>query len=206
MGQVIALDALLDARRLWRGPAATPTAPAQPTGHGALDEALPAGGWPDAALTEILIPADGVGELQLLWPTLSRVSQDDGIVAVIAPPYVPFASAWSRAGVRLAQLQVIEADARNALWAAEQCLRSGACSAVLCWPLHADDRALRRLQVAAETGRCLGFGIRPSSAARNPSPAALRIAIDTQPSQLRVLKSRGGLAPARPIPFPTRHS
>jgi hypothetical protein len=38
-------------------------------------------------------------------------------------------------------------------------------------------------------------------AALNPSPAALRIAIDAQPAQLRVLKCRGGLAPARPIPL-----
>ena len=134
-------------------------------------------------------------------------SSDDGVIAVVAPPYVPFASAWQRAGVRLSQLQVVTADARNALWAAEQCLRSGACSAVLCWPQHADDRALRRLQVAAETGRCLGFAFRPASAARNPSPAALRIAVETHPAaQLRVIKSRGGLAPPRPIPFSVRAS
>jgi len=39
--------------------------------------------------------------------------------------------------------------------------------------------------------------------AANPSPAALRIAIDAQPAQLRVLKCRGGNPPTRPIPFPT---
>ena len=32
--------------------------------------------------------------------------------------------------------------------------------------------------------------------------AALRIAIDAKPRQLRVLKCRGGLAPARPIALP----
>lgn len=207
MGQVVALDALLDTRRVWRGPVTAPAAtPAQPSGHAQLDAALPTGGWPDAALTEVLIAADGIGELQLLWPTLARLSETDGIIAVVAPPYLPFAAAWQRAGVRLPTLQIIQADGRNALWAAEQCLRSGACSAVLCWPLQADDRALRRLQVAAETGRCLGFAFRPMRAARNPSPAALRIAVETQPSQLRVLKSRGGLAPPRPIAFSTRHA
>jgi cell division inhibitor SulA len=203
MGAVVAIDALLDQRRVWKGqPLALPPSSPQPTGHAALDEALPMGGWPEAALTELLIPADGVGELQLLWPTLARLSQDDGVIAVVAPPYVPFAPAWQRAGVRLSQLQVIQANPRDALWASEQCLRSGACAAVLCWPLQADDRALRRLQVAAETGRCLAFGFRPGQAARNPSPAALRIAIETNPRQLRVLKCRGGLAPARPIALP----
>ena len=63
-------------------------------------------------------------------------------------------------------------------------------------------RALRRLQVAAETGQALGFAFRPMKAAVNPSPAALRIAIDASPRQLRVLKCRGGIPPARAIPFP----
>src|SRR5690606_17135920 len=52
-------------------------------------------------------------------------------------------------------------------------------------------------------GQCLGFAMRPMKAAANPSPAALRIAIDADPAQLRVLKCRGGNPPARPIPFPT---
>jgi cell division inhibitor SulA len=155
-------------------------------------------------LTEVLLPADGVGELQLLWPTLARLSQPkDGVIALIAPPYRPYPPAWDAAGVRLGALQVIQTKtARDALWATEQCLRSGACSAVLCWPQQADDRALRRLQVAAETGQALGFAFRPMKAALNPSPAALRIALDAVPRQLRVLKCRGGTPPTLPIPFP----
>lgn len=200
------LDHLLSQHRVWRGQAATiaPTAAAHPTGWSALDTALPTGGWPTAALSEVLLPADGVGELRLLWPALARLSRpDDGVIALIAPPYRPYPPAWHAAGVRLGALQVVEANtARDALWAAEQCLRSGACRAVLCWPLQADDRALRRLQVAAETGQALGFAFRPLKAAVNPSPAALRLALDASPRQLRILKCRGGLAPAQPIPLP----
>ncbi|HEX7814442.1 translesion DNA synthesis-associated protein ImuA [Dyella sp.] len=203
MGQVVAIDSLLDARRIWRGQPHARSPSTQPTGWPALDAVLPAGGWPEAALSELLLPLDGVGELRLLWPTLTRLSQghDSGMIALIAPPYLPFATAWARAGVRMRQVQVIQAQARDVLWAAEQCLRSAACSAVLCWPHQVDDRALRRLHLAAETGQCLGFAMRPSSAASNPSPAALRIAIDARPAQLRVLKCRGGNAPAMPIPF-----
>lgn len=202
MGAVVALDALLESRQVWRGQPA-PRAPSrQPTGFTLLDEALPAGGWPETALIELLLPADGVGELRLLWPTLARLSRADGMIALVAPPYLPFAAAWANAGVKLNRLQVIHTDPRNALWATEQCLRSAACSAVLCWPQRADDRALRRLQVAAETGQCLGFAIRPLKAAANPSPAALRIAVDAAPAQLRVLKCRGGNPPVRPIAFP----
>ena len=202
MGAVVAIDALLDQRRVWRGRPAPRPASGQPTGHAELDAALPMGGWPEAALSEILVPADGVGELRLLWPALARLTRAGERVVLVAPPYVPFAPAWQVAGVDLRQVEVVQAGSpRDALWASEQCLRSGSCGAVLCWPLKADDRALRRLQVAAEAGRALGFATRPLEAARNPSPAALRIAIDAAPSQLRVLKCRGGLAPPQAIPL-----
>lgn len=210
MGAVVVLetlDSLLAQRRVWRGPSSTPASPAlaQATGWQALDEALPSGGWPEGALSEVLAPVDGIGELQLAWPALARLSQPkDSVIALVAPPYRPYPPAWHAAGVRLGALQRIEARTpKEALWAAEQCLRSGACSAVLCWPQQADDRALRRLQVAAETGQALGFAFRPAKAAANPSPAALRIAIDAAPRQLRVLKCRGGHPPAEPIPFPS---
>ncbi len=201
MAVVRSLEALLESRQVWRGQPAPHPPSRQPTGLAALDHALPDGGWPETGLTELLLPADGVGELRLLWPTLARLSQADGMIALIAPPYLPYAPAWANAGIRLQRLQIIRADPRNALWATEQCMRSAACSAVLCWPQQVDDRALRRLQVAAETGQCLGFAMRPLKAAMNPSPAALRIAIDADPAQLRVLKCRGGNPPARPIPF-----
>lgn len=200
MSAVIAIDALLDARRVWRGATApAPNMAGQPTGHIALDARLPQGGWPDHALTEVLLPADGVGELSLVFPTLARLTRAGQRVILIAPPYRVHAPGWAHAGVALPQLQVVQATPREALWAAEQCLRSAACAAVLCWPQQADDRALRRLQVAAETGQCLGFAFRDAKHARNPSPAALRLQLEAGTRQVRVLKCRGGLAPAQPI-------
>lgn len=207
MGQVLALDELLSAQRLWRGRPVAPPRAAQPTGHAALDALLPGGGWPEAALTELLLPADGVGELRLLLPTLARLTRAGQPVVLVAPPYLPFPAGWRQAGVDLAHLHLVDAAPRDALWAAEQCLRSGCTGAVLAWPRqaaqqHADDRALRRLQVAADSGRTLGFAFRDLRMAANPSPAALRIAIEGVPPRLRVLKCRGGNAPARSLPLP----
>lgn len=205
MGAVVALDSLFNAGRVWNGrPAAAPASP-QPTGHAALDAVLPTGGWPEAALTEILIAAQGLGELQLLWPSLARLSAAGERIVLVAPPFVPYPQAWQNAGVDVRQLSIIQAGERDALWAAEQCLRSGSCGAVLCWPQQADDRALRRLQVAAESGQTLAFAYRPLETARNPSPAALRIAVQGRPGQLRVLKCRGGLAHPAPIAWPAGH-
>ena len=201
MGSVVALDTLLQEQRVWRGQSTAVPASIQPTGYATLDAALPTGGWPDSALSEILVSAEGVGELQLLWPTLARLTAASERVVLVAPAYVPFPWAWKAAGINLSYLTVIQASERDALWAAEQCLRSGSCGAVLCWPQQINDRALRRLQVAAETGQTLAFAYRPIAEAVNPSPAALRLAVETCPAQLRVLKCRGGRLPATPIPF-----
>jgi hypothetical protein len=201
MGAVVSLDALLDERRVWKGRQTAPPINPQPTGHAALDAALPLGGWPASALSEILIPADGSGELRLLWPTLARLASKGERIVLVTPPFIPYPQAWEAAGVDLRWLAVIQASDKDSLWAAEQCLRSGSCGAVVCWPRHAEDRTLRRLQVAAETGQTLAFACRPLQAAANPSPAALRIAIETRPLCLRVLKCRGGMAPSFPIPF-----
>jgi hypothetical protein len=200
MGAVVALDSLLAARRVWRGqPVVAPASAPEPTGHVALDQALPTGGWPEHALSEVLLAADGVGELALVWPTLARLTRAGEQVVLVAPPYRPHAPAWHSAGLDLRRVQVIEADPRDALWAAEQCLRSAACKAVLCWPQKADDRALRRLATAAADGQCLAIAFRPLSAAANPSPAALRLAFERADRGVRVLKCRGGTPPALPV-------
>ena len=199
MGAVIALDTLFNGGRVWKGRPAAPPSSVHPTGLAALDAVLPTGGWPEAALSEILMAKEGVGELQLVLPTLARLSKAGERIVLVAPPYTPYHHAWQNAGVDLRLLSVIQAEERDALWAVEQCLRSGSCGAVLCWPRKADDRALRRLQVAAETGQTLAFAWRALSESVNSSPAALRLAVEAKPAQVRVLKCRGGLAHPTPI-------
>lgn len=202
MGTVIALSNLLEARQVWRGRALPSTEEGgQPTGWPLLDVALPTRGWPEAALTEILLPADGIGELRLMAPTLARLTQGQRPVVLIAPPYAPCAMGWRQQGVNLQRVDIVDAGEKHVLWAAEQCLRSGSCAAVLAWPQQADDRSLRRLQVAADTGRALAFVFRDSRHLANASPAALRLELVAMPPSLWIRKCRGGNAPTQPIPF-----
>ena len=202
MGAVVALETLFAAQTLWHaGRSAKISAEGEPTGHAALDALLPQGGWPRRALTELLLPADGVGELELVFPTLARLTQAGQPVVVIAPPYIPYAPAWHAAGVDLAQLQIVEASPRDALWAFEQCLRSGACAAVLGWPAQADTQSLRRLQVAADSGDCLGFAFRDRRHVANASPAALRL--ERADGAWHVRKCRGGQLPSRTFALAT---
>lgn len=202
MGAVVALEALLAAQTIWHaGRTAKITADGESTGHGVLDALLPQRGWPQRALTELLLPADGVGELELVFPTLARLTQAGGTVVVIAPPYIPYAPAWHAAGVDLAHLEIVDAQPRDALWAFEQCLRSGTCAAVLGWPRHADAQALRRLQVAADSGDCMGFVFRDCKHSANPSPAALRM--QQVDGAWHVRKCRGGQLPSRTFALAT---
>ncbi|HJW07626.1 MAG TPA: translesion DNA synthesis-associated protein ImuA [Rhodanobacter sp.] len=203
MSAVVPLSALLDARQVWRGRAPEVPIGEQPTGWHALDAVLPAGGWPEAALSEILLPVDGVGELRLVLPTLARLTQGQRHVVIVSPPYAPCVAGWRQHGVDMRRVEIVAAGEKDVLWAAEQCLRSGSCAAVLVWPHHADDRALRRLQVAAATGQALAFVFRDRSHLANASPAALRLELEAPPHpQLWVRKCRGGVAPARAIPLP----
>jgi len=202
MGQVVALDSLFHSRQVWQGRAAPMPAASQPTGWPTLDAALPTGGWPEHAMTEILLPADGVGELQLVLPTLARLTREERTVMVISPPYVPYVAGWEARGVVMSHVDIVRADERDVLWAAEQCLRSASCAAVLAWPMHADDRSLRRLQVAADTGKAMAFVFRDRRHAVQASPAALRLELESTPSwQVRVRKCRGGNPPMSAVPL-----
>jgi cell division inhibitor SulA/protein ImuA len=166
------------------------------TGFAALDAALPGGGWPVGALTEILAKEQGIGELRLLMPALAQLGRNERRQAWIAPPYTPYPPALITAGINLSYtLFVRPSDIAQTLWATEQMLRSGACSAVLAWSETNDFRALRRLQLAAECGACWGVLFRAAYCADHPSPAALRLRLHVCDDALEVHihKARGDL-------------
>ncbi len=173
-----------------------------PTGYPSLDAVLPGGGWPPGAITELLCDACGIGELSLLLPALVALARSGRHVACIAPPHLPYAPALRQAGLPLERLLLIQpegaAAARLSLWAAEQLLRCPAIGAVLLWPGAIDERRVRRLQLAAETGGGCGLLYRPTQAAHQASPAALRLQLQAAENGLRIdiKKSRGGQAHA----------
>jgi cell division inhibitor SulA/protein ImuA len=189
---------------IWRGSQLARGCPGIATGFAALDAELPGGGWPCAALTEILPQHEGIGELRILGPALAQLASRGKCIAWIAPPYLPYAPALSAAGIDLARVLIVKtANDGDSLWAAEQALRSAACGGVLVWPRAIRFPQLRRLQLAAEGGRCLAVLFRPTQAAHEPSPAVLRIALATSAGglALSILKRRG--APlSRPIFLP----
>jgi hypothetical protein len=196
---------------VWRGFDGQPAGETHATGFEALDAQLPGGGWPAAALTEIILEHHGIGELSLLMPAIARLCVSDvgeqigGWVFWIAPPFIPYAPALSRHGIDLSRMLLVHAPATRSagLWAVEQALRARSCAAMLAWVRTADQTVLRRLQLAAEQARCWTVLFRPAAALRQRSPAALRLRLTRVDSMTRVeiLKCRG----ARPGVVHIRH-
>lgn len=190
------LEALLKHPGIWRGDRLEATAlPGIATGHAEFDALLPGGGWPQGALTELIVEAEGIGELSLLLPALASISRDDRWIALIAPPHLPYAPALAAGGVVLSRLLRIRSrTTEDSLWAMEQALRSGACGAVLAWPGAINERSQRRLQLAAEAGASWGVWFTPARQAASASTAALRLQLApaADGTEVRFLKRRGG--------------
>jgi len=197
-------DILADAR-VWKlkeklkDTAAAATRAVWPTGRSSLDARLPGGGWPTASLVEVLLDAAGLGEIQLFLPALvesqRRTDGEAPWLVWIAPPHEPFAPALAQQGIELGRLLVVRpATATEALWAAEQCLSSGVCAAVLLWLKGTDDRWLRRLKLAAEAGGALGVLFRPERHRFESSPATLRLLLTQgeHAPHLELIKVQGG--------------
>jgi hypothetical protein len=198
MAAVVSIAEALADRRLFRG--GQPLARGQgatASGFAALDAVLPWNGFPRGALTEILLAAPGLGEIDLLAGAWANIGEKERL-AFVAPPCVPYAPALLRAKWPLQRFAWIEAPVAQAAWAAEQCLRAGCLGAVALWLPGGDDKSLRRLQLAAEEGSAHAFVFRPARHAANASPAALRLLLEPAPGLLkvRVLKVRGAVAPA----------
>jgi len=166
------------------------------TGHAALSAQLPGGGWPTGTLVDLLIQQPGIGELRLLRPALAEVAKRR--IVLLQPPHPPQALALAALGVPPSQVIWLRAkQTADALWAAEQVLRSGSCGALLFWQSHARADSLRRLHQAGET---LFFLMRPLAAQQDASPAPLRLALRPQAGGIEIdfIKRRG---PQRDAPL-----
>lgn len=162
------------------------------SGYAALSAELPGAGWPKGALTEILIEHQGTAELRLLQPALASLRQ--GHIIFLQAPFQPQIGGMAELGLNAAQLLWIRTHKPvDALWAAEHILRSGSCSALLYWQSQMKNEALRRLHLAAQSGRTLFCMIRPLAFAQTPSPAPLRLSLKTTRDGLQIdfIKRRG---------------
>jgi protein ImuA len=179
----------------------------QPSGFAELDAQLPGGGWPARALTELLLPHPGIGELRLLAPALAAVQQGGRSVMLFDPPAALCGWALAALGLDLRHLVLVQGRAglkgparallpsADVLWALEQALKSGHVGAALAWlPARVRPEAVRRLQLAAQGHDGPAFLLRDVSQQARPSAAPLRLLLaPAGPDELalRIVKRRG---------------
>jgi protein ImuA len=146
------------------------------SGHATLDAELPGRGWPAGALTEVIVPQPGCGELRLLKPALEAVAPRP--VFLLQPPHRLQPAAFTWWGVAAENVRVLRAPSTaDSLWAAEQILRAGTAGTLLFWQQQVRPEALRRLHLVAQRSDTLLFLFRPTAAASSTSPAPLRVSL-----------------------------
>lgn len=166
---------------IWRGNTGHHSRhPSIASGFPALDDAL-GGGWPAGLVTEIFSDSPGA-VLRLLLPALRGLSREAGWLAWIAPPLIPYPPGLLYHDIALEHILMVRPGSlKERLWAAEQCLRSGACSTALLWLERSDFLTSRRLQLAAHGSRMPIFCLLPPGAQQGASAAALRLTVRPEP-------------------------
>ncbi|WP_144393787.1 translesion DNA synthesis-associated protein ImuA [Pleionea sediminis] len=198
MSEKSSINQILKNPSVWQASRSERSRPVIETGFSKLDALLHDGGWPQGALTELLLETHGVGELRLLAPLLKRLSQESGFLVLVDPPFTPYGPALAMMGIDISKLFVVQTCRVNRkVWAAYQALTSRACATVLVW---FDGKApykneIRKLSLGAREGQCWGIIFRQVDASEHPSSARLRMTLFAEKSgrcHLTILKQAGG--------------
>jgi len=155
------------------------------TGYKQLDEALN-GGFPQSGLIHITSTM-GCGELRLVIPAIVSRQRENRLYAFIAPPHLLNAEFLIAEGVQLEQVLLIQANtSEQALWSAEQCAKSGACSAVFIWQPTLQQIQAKKLELAALKGDCLSFFFADAKQQVDNLPVSLSLSVQRQNSQVTI--------------------
>jgi protein ImuA len=168
-----------------------------------LEDLFPEKQLPAGSLMELLSAAEGSGVWTLAFFMARHVCEKGRalVVADIQGSFYPPAAA--KLGIDLHRLIVLRTSKPRDLYAGvEQSLRCTAVGAVVAWFDRLSSVDGRRLQLAAEAGGGIGFFLRPASASRAPSFAAIRLLITpAAPSvqnnrriTMEIVRCRGGKA------------
>lgn len=175
---------LQDRQLIWRGLQSTTQGSTTSTGYPQLDKQLD-GGFPTHGVIEVE-SQQGIGELRLLTPYLAQQNSQK-LAIFINPPGKICAEFFSSQGIELDNILVIEPPRDlDALWAAEQCLKSGACHSVLLWGADLEIHQTKRLQAASETGKCLQFHFKATSHNQLSLPVSLSMKLSSHAQGLKV--------------------
>jgi hypothetical protein len=141
----------------------------------------------------------GIGELRLFSHYL-RHKQQQGTVVFVAPPAQLNAEFFVQEGLSLEKVLIVSSTKPNdAMWAVEQCLKSGCCSAVVYWGLVTEMTQIRRCMLAAEQQHASLIMLHDCTSLSLSQPISLkmRLAPTATGVELNIYKQKAGspLAP-----------
>lgn len=152
--------------------------------HHELDTAL-SGGLVSAGLVRLLCNT-GIGELSLFKSVIAEYRLHK-LCVFINPPGILQAPWLATANISAQRVyQVASGGNEEALWAAEQCLKSGACHCVLLWATSITPKQARRLQVAASHNNALAILYMPPHCQRMSLPVSQDLSLSPCPGGLTV--------------------
>ncbi len=185
------LQDLEEKRLIWHaGEARTAETSWLATGFSELDGLF--GGWPENGVIA-LHGESGCGELRLLNNLFNALSEDE-LLVFINPPFIPNAAWLAAQGLDLSRILVLpDLPRAEALWAAEQCLKSGVCGQVLFWCNALSVAQLKRFNLACEKADSRLVLLRPALNTALSLPVALSLSLqaEKQGLRVRVLKQQG---------------
>lgn len=190
------IDLLQRKQLIWHGRECQTASEKVSSGYKLFDEKL-AGGFPKKGVISIEAPV-GIGELRFLSSRIllgMEGAKDSRLLVLINPPGLICAEFFHHQGFDLSNILVIYPRQKNeALWAAEQCLKSGACRAVLLWQNAFEIHQIKRLHMASEEGNCLQFLMRSMSKKTSSLPVSLsmQLAPHAQGLEVFINKRKGG--------------
>ncbi len=169
---------------IWRAAQQQSRGPRLPTDHAELDSAL-GGGIVSAGVIRVVTDR-GVGELSFLKAVIAK-HRVHKLCLFINPPGM-LQSPWLAAAEIAAErvYQVAPKDNDQALWAAEQSLKSGACHCVVLWANAMSPKQARRLQVAATHNNALAIVVMPSRCKRMALPVSQDLSLTPAPGGLAI--------------------
>jgi protein ImuA len=168
------------------------------TGWPTLDRTLPSG-VRRGSLVELVGAGPGSGTGTVAGTLTRAACRSPGVVVIVDPAGEFYPPALAASGVPLDRLIVVrpETDA-DALWAADQALRSRAAAAVWLWRDRLTPVDSRRLKLSAADGGALGLVLR-SDDKRQSTAADVQLTVQPLPSRrgrrlrVAVTRCRGGV-------------
>lgn len=163
------------------------------TGLPSLDALLPDQGLRRGACIEWLVADPGTGVERLALAVVPHVLRPHGTCVIVDHRQEFFPRGAAAVGLDLERLVILRPGGiDDALWGAEQALRSPAVDVVVTWDElvprgRSHDRIFRRLQLAAEDGGSLGVFLRPAVVQRQACWGDLRVLVSPGGEQALVL-------------------